>query len=182
MTYEERRDRYEEWLDLKDFPNHQVSSFGRVRNKRTGHILKPNPDKDGYFRLSIGNVDNVPVHRLVCETFYGPPEGEARCVNHLDCDRQNNHILNLQWCTPSENTKWGVYKGTIDPMKGLARAAEVNPIPVRIVELDMEFPSVKACAEYLGVPPTNVSRCLRGTRKGQRLHNYHLEYVREENA
>lgn len=182
MTYEERRDLYEEWVDLEDFPNHQVSSFGRVRNKRNGYILKPFADRYGYLRLSIGNVDNVPVHRLVCEAFYGPPEGEANCVNHIDCDRQNNHALNLHWCTPRENTMWAIYKGNLDPMKGLARAAEVNPKPVRLVEINMEFPSVKACAEYLGVNPNRVSRCLVGARKGQKLHGYHVEFIREENA
>lgn len=64
--------RYEIWLDLKDFPNHQVSSHGRVRNKKTGYILKPFQDRYGYLRVSIGNTDNVYIHDLVCKTFVGP--------------------------------------------------------------------------------------------------------------
>ena len=168
---------YEIWLDLKDFPNHQVSSHGRVRNKKTGYILKPLLDKDGYFRVSLGNVDNVPIHRLVCMTFAGPPPAPGMHVNHIDANRQNNHALNLEWVTPAENVKWGVYKGNIHPEVGLKRAIEVNHKPVRIVELNKTFPSVRDCAEFLGVPPTNVSRCLTGYRKSQRLHGYHLEYA-----
>ena len=36
------------WKDIEDFPNYEVSDQGRVRNKKTGHILSPVPDKDGY--------------------------------------------------------------------------------------------------------------------------------------
>lgn len=168
------------WVDLEDFPNHQISSHGRIRNKKNGHILKPIKDRYGYPRLSIGNVDNVPIHRLVCETFHGPAPFPNAQVNHIDCNRQNNHILNLEWCTAKENIKWGVDRGNLDPMIGLRRAVEVNKRPVRIVELDETFESLKDCAEFLGVPLTNVCRCLRGTRKGQRLHGYHIEYADEE--
>lgn len=167
----------EEWRDLYKFPNHQVSSFGRVRNKKTGYILKPFPDRYGYLRLSLGNVDNVPVHRLVCEAFHGLPMGERCQVNHIDCDRQNNDASNLEWCTPSENIKWGVSHGRVNPMIGVRRAAEVNLKPVRIIELNKTFNSVKECAEFLGINPNRVSRCLVGERKGQKLHGYNLEYV-----
>lgn len=167
------------WVDTPNFPNHQVSTHGRVRNKKTGHILKPIPDRYGYLRLSIGSVDNVPVHRLVCETFYGPPPEGKTQVNHFDCDRQNNHIFNLGWCSPSENIKWAVYKGNIDMQKLCDRASEVNKKPVKIVELGIIFKSVKDCADFLKINPNRVSRVLAGERKGQRLHGYHLEYVEE---
>ena len=165
------------WLDLDRFPNHQVSSYGRIRNKKTNYVLRPFPDRYGYLRVSIGSVDNVPIHRLVCEAFYGPPRGNRNQVNHIDCDRQNNHIFNLEWVTPHENIKWGVERGNINPSIGLNRAIEVNRRPVRIIELDKIFNSVKDCAEFLGINPNRVSRCLSGERKGQRLHGYHLEYV-----
>lgn len=170
------------WLDNPKwngyvFKNHQVSSHGRVRNRKRLNILKPIIDKDGYERMSLGSVDNVPVHILVCSSFAGPAPEEGMQVNHIDANRTNNHCLNLEWATPSENIKWGVHKGNVDWRKGVDAAVKVNKRPVRIVELGMEFESTKDCAAYLGVPSTNVTRCLRGARKGQRLHNYHLEYV-----
>ena len=168
------------WADIDRFPNHQVSTKGRIRNRKTGHVLKPFPDRYGYLRVSIGNVDNVYIHRLVCETFNGCPPDSSYQVNHIDCDRQNNCVENLEWCTASYNVKWGVHHGNLDPSIGLHRAREVNMRPVRILELGMTFPSVKDCAEFLGVSPTHVSRCLRGVRKGQKLHGYILEYVEED--
>lgn len=168
------------WYDIPFHPNHQVSLRGDVRHKYKKNILKPISDKDGYYRMSLGNVNNVPVHRVACMAFYGIPDDTNMQVNHIDCDRTNNHFCNLEWATASENISWGVHKGNIDPYKGLRRAAEVNPKPVRIVETGQVFRSVKDCAEYLGTRPTNISRVLVGERRGQRIHGYHIEYVDKE--
>lgn len=168
------------WIDIPQFPNHQGSSDGEIRNKHTGLILKPFSDRYGYLRVSIGNVDNVYIHRIICELFHGQPENEKMQVNHIDCNRQNNRSDNLEWCTASENIKWAINHGCLDPSIGLAKAREVNLKPVRIIELDKTFSSVKECAEFLGINPNRVSRCLVGERKGQRLHGYHIEYVRKE--
>ena len=167
----------EEWRDIDGRPNHQVSDLGRVRNRKTGHVLKPSSDRYGYLRLSLGSVDNVYVHRLVCKAFHGEPIGNRNQVNHIDCDRQNNCANNLEWCTGSENIKWGVDHGDVEPHIGLRRASEVNRKPVRIIETNETFSSVKECAEHLNVRPNSVSRCLVGERKGQRLHGYHIEFV-----
>ena len=170
----------EYWKDHWRFPNHEFSSYGRIRNKRTGHILKGVKDKDGYIIVSIGNVDNLRAHRLICEVFHGESIGERCQVNHIDSNRANNRADNLEWVTPSENSIHGCRYGYIDPMRGLRRATELSRKTVRIIETGQVFSSVKECAEYLGVPPTNVSRCLVGYRKGQRLHGYRLEFVDEE--
>lgn len=167
------------WTTIPSYPDYQVNTFGDIRNRKTGLILKQFSDRYGYMRVSLGSINNVYVHRIVCETFYGLPEGVRCHVNHIDGDRKNNNVLNLEWCTPSENIKWGVMKGNVRPAVASQRAAEINARPVRIVELDKVFSSVRACADFLNVPPTNVSRCLVGNRKGQRIHGYHVEFTRE---
>ena len=166
----------EEWIEAARYPSYEVSTYGRVRNKQTHFVLTPPHDRYGYLRLSLGYIDNVYVHRLVCESFFGPaPIGKGH-VNHIDGNRSNNSIHNLEWCSPSENIKWSVDAGRINPMIGLSKAKEVNEKPVRIIEIDRTFPSVKECAEFLSVAPSNVSRCLVGARRGQRLHGYHIEF------
>lgn len=167
----------EEWRDFDRFPNHQFSNEGRIRHKNKLNILRPHIDKDGYEVVSLGNVDNVKIHRVICEVFHGSPDAGRYQVNHIDCNRSNNRADNLEWVSPSENIKWGVDHGYVNPSNGLKKAVETNRTPVRIVELDREFPSVKDCAEFLGINPNRIPRVLKGERKGQLLHGYHLEYV-----
>ena len=167
----------EVWRDCWDFPNHEFSSYGRVRNKKTGYVLKQFPDRYGYLRVSVGSVDNVYIHMMVCKLFHGEPHGNRTQVNHIDTNRQNNHADNLEWVTPRENITHAYQYGNLDPSIGLRRAVEVNRKPVRIVETGQVFESVKDCAEYLGVKPTGVSRVLVGSRKGQRIHGYSLEFI-----
>ena len=175
--YNDSEEEIGRWVDLPGFPNHQGSITGQIRNKKRKNILKPHIDKDGYCVMSLGSVDNVKVHRVLCEAFHGPSPDKKTQVNHIDCDRQNNNFLNLEWSTPSENIKWSVRKGNIDPIKASRKASESNLKPIRITETGEVFDSVQECASYLGVIPTNISRVLVGDRKGQKIHGYHLEYL-----
>lgn len=167
----------EVWIDAYEFPNWEVSSHGQVRNKKKGNILKQHTDKDGYSKLSLGNTNNVSVHRLVAKSFYGEPEPGKDCVNHINANRSDNSVFNLEWVSPKENVKWGVYKGNIKPQIGLNKAIEANKKRIRINELNKEFDSVKECGEYLNVPSTHISSYIRGKKKYSKLKDYTFEYI-----
>ena len=168
------------WATIPGHPHHQASIDGRIRNRYTKRILKGSINQSGYRVVWLEHDRQYLVHRLIIETFYGLPDFEGAQVNHIDCNRLNNHILNLEWVTSSENIKWGVTHGNIDPMKGLIRAREVNIKPVRIVETGQVFASLQDCATFLGVTRGNVSRVLSGERKGQKIHGFTIEYVKKE--
>lgn len=168
------------WADIPGRPNHQISIRGDIRNKKTGRVLKGYINKDGYVAVALDHNDHTLVHRLMCDVFYGEPEEGQTQVNHIDCNRSNNHILNLERCTPAENVEWARMKGHLKPEIGLARAREVNIKPVRIVETGQIFASLQECADFLGVTRGNVSRVLSGERKGQKIHGFTIKYVREE--
>ena len=79
-----------------------VSSHGRVRTS-TGNVGHGSP-AGGYRRVTIEHKSYY-VHRLVAVTFIGPATAERWQVNHIDRDRSNNHVANLQYMSNAENIR-----------------------------------------------------------------------------
>lgn len=131
-------------------------------------ILKPRLDEWGYEGVSLcknGKQYGKLVHRLVAEAFISPFGGDQ--VNHIDGNKLNNRVENLEWCTGSENMKHAYKNGLHTKVKA-----------VRAVELNMVFPSISEAARYVDGKVSGIWRCLSGRNKAHR--GYHFEAYKED--
>lgn len=166
---------------------YQVSNLGRVKrveNKRCdGHhilkekILKNEIKKTKYVYVHLcknGKVKGFRVHRLVAETFIPNPENKSQ-VNHINCDKTDNRVENLEWCTASENQQHCVDNGLRVMKKGKECTSSK---PILQYDLDgnfvREWDCIADAERELKIHTTNISRVCKGIYS--QTHNYIFKY------
>lgn len=171
----------EQWKEIKDYPDYQVSTFGRVRSKRQNKkkevwkILKPGKNSDGYLQVVITNSEGArtyKVHRLVGEAFIPNPDNLPE-INHRDEDKTNCCVWNLEWCTREYNINYGTRN---------KRVSEAMAIPVVSVDLETgditEYKSVTQAGEDNGLQATHIVRACKGkySKKGHNCGGFAWYY------
>ena len=119
-TYDEDTGEIEYWKPFPEdpFTEYSGSSLGRVRNDRTGRILKPGLDTSGYKYVILnfnGQKKNIKVHRLVLRCFNQVENFNKLTVNHKDGNHLNNRLDNLEWMTFDENIYHAAENGLLNP-------------------------------------------------------------------
>ena len=105
----------EEWKPIKGFEGlYEISNTGKFRNNRNElKLRKHNIGYSGLMLAKEGKKSYKLVHRVVAETFIPNPE-QKREVNHIDGNKKNNLITNLEWVTSSENKQHALLIGITD--------------------------------------------------------------------
>lgn len=94
---------------IESFPNYTITDSGIIYSKKSNKIMKQHLDKDGYLVLNLSNngiKKQCRVHRLVAIAFIPNPEGLAT-VNHINYNKLDNRVTNLEWLSNYDNAKDG---------------------------------------------------------------------------
>lgn len=137
------------WKPIKGYEGfYDISDTGLVKSLRRNKILRPGKTVKGYqfVLLSVNGIKrNCLIHRLVAETYL-PMVGENFEVNHIDGNKENNSVTNLEWCTRAQNLKHAVVMGL--------RYSQCNIIRgVTMITPDQEkisFKSMDDCCKFFG--------------------------------
>ena len=152
----------ETFVEIEGFEKYEVSNLGRVRNIKSGRILKPYLNHNGYLMHCLYGYDkrkNLLLHRIIATAFIDNPEKKPQ-INHIDENKLNNDLSNLEWCTERENAIHGTRT---------KRVAE--KLSQKVIQLDLNdnilnvFKSMRQAERETGIDATSISACCNGKRK-----------------
>lgn len=181
----------EMWKDIFEFEGiYQVSNKGRVKrlaridtyirsdtgkqcNRPVGEkILKP-AITSGYYEVNLRYLDKnryCRIHRLVADAFL-PNLDKLPQVNHIDGNKFNNYVENLEWCTAEENVNHAARTGLRkNPTKGVHR----KPVKIQCIETGDIFSSIKEAASALSLSYNYLNDCMRANKV---CHGYTFQRI-----
>ena len=152
----------EEWREIDNYPNYQISNWGNVKSKRG--LLKPSI-KNGYYFVLLsknGKTKNFYIHRLVA-TYFLNNEHNKKEIDHINTIRTDNRVENLRWVTKSENMKNPL---TIEKCskKMMGKTLKSKPILQFSKQGDFirEWNSAMEIKRELGLNNFCINKCCRG--------------------
>lgn len=160
------------WKKIPGFSNYKISTWGRIKSYKqdriNGKLLKLYQKKSGYIAISLTNdnserIRGIGVHRLVALTFIPNPENKPQ-VNHIDEDKTNNYVNNLEWVTSKENNNHGTHNERVGRTKGKK---------VQCIETGEIYYSTREALRKTGI--RNISQACRGIYKY--AGGFHWRYI-----
>ena len=159
-----------EWRRVNDFlpefkDYYWVSEYGEVYSTISNTTMKDIKMPDGYHKISLATIDNyhkqIPVHRLVMICFRNISNYEQFQVNHIDGNKDNNCLENLEWVTAAENTRHAFRTGLRNNM--LISVQDAHNI-CALLEQRMSYRDI---CESLGFNyDERMSECIANIRTG----------------
>ena len=169
-VYKELKAMWKKFIYEGQETEYSVSTEGEVRKDITNYILSQSSQQDYKFVGLIinGKQKRMRVHRMVALTFIDNPDNKPY-VNHINGNRSDNNVENLEWVTPSENTQHAVNTGLFK--SGRARA---------VVQYNLNgeqmatFESASEAARQTGGSQSKITMCCR--RQRDSANDYQWRY------
>lgn len=154
---------------IKGFDDYFVSNKGNVYSKKSGEIreIKPHFDTKGYLVLKLHKEHRSyckKVHRLVAEAFIPNPKNKPQ-VNHIDGDKTNNYVKNLEWNTNAENNLHAYRVLGHIRLRGKLHSSS-KPVLQMIGDIIVaEFDGCNEAGRNTGIRIAGISQCCNGKQK-----------------
>lgn len=154
--------------EIKGFENYLINKEGVIHSKFTNKEILSQKDKNGYVRTRLVNKHgrkSVFVHRLLAISFIDNPLNKPY-VNHIDCNKSNNDLSNLEWCTQSENLKHAVFNGKCNKCYETIKLAS-QKISKKLLdtETNIIYNSISEAIRTFKIPSTTFYRQMNKTNR-----------------
>ena len=153
-------------MEIIGSQGYQISSYGRFKNKDGVIKEKFSIVTGGYYEIKIEGK-HYRINRLVAQTFISNPESKDK-VNHIDGNKLNNRLENLEWTTNQENIQHAYDTGLNKNISSVIQYDKTGTIKIK------EFKSIKEASIELKIQGSQISNCCRGGQKT--THNFIFKY------
>ena len=154
--------------EIKGFENYLINEQGVIYSRFTNKEVVCQKDKNGYVRTRLVNKDgrkSVFVHRLLAINFIDNPLNKP-CVNHIDCNKSNNKLSNLEWCTMKENVKHAWQNGKCyKNYKSIKLANQKTSKKLLDTETNIIYNSISEAIRTFNIPSTTFYRQMNKTNR-----------------
>lgn len=158
-------------LAIKGMARYAISRDGKVLDLAKNREVK-SFIRNGYLCVRLKDGDkykNKYIHRLIAEAYIPNPDDKP-CINHINGDKMDNNIENLEWCTKKENNLHAYRFGLRESGRGGGKNS-----PIMCVEDNIVFISITAAAEYYKIGRRAINECLSGRNKT--CNRKHWKYI-----
>lgn len=151
------------WKLIWGFDGHYlVSDIGQVWSLRRSKLLKPKIDRYGYKVVGLslnGRLYHRTVHRLVAQAFIPNPDN-LPTVNHINEDKMDNRVSNLEWVSIADNDNHGTRNERMANTKSQRPVERISPDGEIVTYI-----GVKDAWRKTGINRSSISLCCKNIRK-----------------
>jgi hypothetical protein len=169
------------WQNIEGFEGlYKVSTKGVVISLGKVQEIKPRKKNNGYLQVKLskeGKRFHLLLHRVVAKTFILNIDNKPE-VNHIDGNKENNNLKNLEWVTSSENQKHAFKIGKQKAIKDID-----NKQSIKIKQLDLDgnlvyqWDSINQVKREIGFNTFGIIKCCKKEKKYKTAYGYKWEYV-----
>jgi len=153
-----------QWKVIEEYTRYSISDDGQLRNNETGLIRKQGVSKGGYLHCDLYDPilkeKNFYIHRLVAIAYIPNPENKST-VNHIDGNKANNRVDNLEWSTQLENNLHAYKTGLKNHFHNIKSISQYSLTG----QLIREWPSLSEAGRQLGISTGSISCVATGKLK-----------------
>lgn len=161
----------EEFRDIKDFENYQVSNLGRIYSKKRRACLKVKRLAGrGYYQVRLsknGIYYYKNLHRLIAETFI-PNPNNLRTVNHINGNKLDNRVSNLEWADDCKQQHEACLLGLKPTKKHILTEDEI----IKVYKMYSKGASIKEIAEIYDTRVQQICKLVKGQRHQRLFRQY----------
>lgn len=159
----------EEWRSVPGYEGLYIASNrGNIKGLKRNRVLKAAPNEKGYLYVVLykdGAMKSHRVHRVIANTFLGEHKGLE--VNHIDGNKFNNDVSNLEFCTHAENMKHAVSSNLINNQKP-------------VIQMDSNKNVIHVFRTVVEAERETGAKCIaRACRRGIKAAGFRWEYLKE---